>query len=1188
MNLPPYGDEFRRTNNHLSSLKVTASPDPDMFVNISAGGFWLSNEEWIGFVGGRSPGFTAPSSNAKWDLLCLHYTGSPMIIPGTPSANPELPQLERKAFPLAAIYLEQGDAKITSDKIFDLRLFFATSYYHRDLEDRDYVDSHPIDAITGLRDELDQIEAGGFIQNLLNSKADIDGTPSVLFTLNKDFTGVPSSSCGIVVERGSEGNAQFRYNENINQWEYTNDGYTWVQLTNEGPSVTLPIAAADTLGGIKVGARLTINSSTGVLDANVQTSNDFTNTYKEKLDSIEFDATADMTPAEIKTSYESNTDTNAYTDAEKTKLAGIEAGATSGEMSAGDIKTAYESNPNTNAYTDAEKNKLSTVEAGATGDMTAVEIKASYESNLDTNAYTDAEKLKLTGVAVNANDYVHPVQHPPSIIAQDSNNRFVTDAEKTFWGGKADTDNYWSKSELAATGGTADKVDWSQLKNVPSFGSDKWLDPVEDINARDALTPELGDCVLVQDDGDGKAAQYAYNGTAWVKIGDVDWAPLTDAQVKTAYEANADTNAYTDAEKTKLAGIANNANDFTLTPATADTLGGVTIGSGLSVNTNGLIALSFDDTEHGARGGGVLHQVVNTSTAGFMSSGDKTKLDGIQNNANLYELPVASDTILGGVKIDPTGGILLDVDTSQISISVGAVGTLGLVGVENQGNINISNGLISISEADAATFGVVQVGENININSGVISVSHATAGNLGLVQIGDNIILDDVTGTISIDWTALPFDDTMHGARGGGNLHALATQAVHGFMSSVDKIKIDSVESGATGDMTAAEIKTAYESNTDTNAYTDAEKTKLAGIEDNATADMSAAEIKTAYESNTDTNAFTDTLLTKLNGIEDNANDYVHPATHPSTMITYPITTIISVDVNRADSYTADGSFTKPFKTLTNAIANAPAGDVLFRIAPGTYTENIDIEAGMHFICDSVENNDITKIVGTIRFDTNNTTGGADGNIASFSGIDISSDGVNPTVQFYGTNPQRLNLFNSKATSSGLQPALLMNNTGTGSTVVCRNTDFYNTGSGLAINASSGILTLLKGESNSSGTIVSNQFTGTAQIDSKLTFFTGQMTFADTAGGQLINPIINASANSAISNLGGTLILSTPVNLGTGDLIDSGSTGTIEFKTQSDNVAYSAETPANWTSPPAQIKSALDELASRVAALEAV
>lgn len=46
--------------------------------------------------------------------------------------------------------------------------------------------------------------------------------------------------------------------------------------------------------------------------------------------------------------------------------------------------------------------------------------------------------------------------------------------------------------------------------------------------------------------------------------------------------------------------------------------------------------------------------------------------------------------------------------------------------------------------------------------------------------------------------------------------------------------KLDGIEAGATADQTAGEIKTAYESNANTNAYTDAEKSKLAGVETSA------------------------------------------------------------------------------------------------------------------------------------------------------------------------------------------------------------------------------------------------------------------------------------------------------------------------------------------------------------------
>lgn len=75
----------------------------------------------------------------------------------------------------------------------------------------------------------------------------------------------------------------------------------------------------------------TIASSTGtdavVNAATGSTAGALTSADKTKLDGIESGATADQTATEIKTAYESNADTNAYTDGEKTKLAGIEASA---------------------------------------------------------------------------------------------------------------------------------------------------------------------------------------------------------------------------------------------------------------------------------------------------------------------------------------------------------------------------------------------------------------------------------------------------------------------------------------------------------------------------------------------------------------------------------------------------------------------------------------------------------------------------------------------------------------------------------------------------------------------------------------------------------------------------------------------------------------------------------------------
>lgn len=88
-------------------------------------------------------------------------------------------------------------------------------------------------------------------------------------------------------------------------------------------------------------------------------------------------ATITITPEDIKRWYEQNPDTNAFTDAEKAKLAGIADGADvnrvddvlvdgrsvladdkKAKITPEDIKKAYEKNPDTNAFTDAEKQHL--------------------------------------------------------------------------------------------------------------------------------------------------------------------------------------------------------------------------------------------------------------------------------------------------------------------------------------------------------------------------------------------------------------------------------------------------------------------------------------------------------------------------------------------------------------------------------------------------------------------------------------------------------------------------------------------------------------------------------------------------------------------------------------------------------------------------------------------------------------
>lgn len=49
------------------------------------------------------------------------------------------------------------------------------------------------------------------------------------------------------------------------------------------------------------------------------------------------------------------------------------------------------------------------------------------------------------------------------------------------------------------------------------------------------------------------------------------------------------------------------------------------------------------------------YEDATTSKSGLLSASDKQKLDGIAENANKYELPTATSSVLGGVKSSTTG-----------------------------------------------------------------------------------------------------------------------------------------------------------------------------------------------------------------------------------------------------------------------------------------------------------------------------------------------------------------------------------------------------------------------------------------------------------------------------------------------------------------------------------------------------
>lgn len=107
-------------------------------------------------------------------------------------------------------------------------------------------------------------------------------------------------------------------------------------------------------------------------------------------------------------------------------------------------------------------------------DLSVVKNVDNHIDGTTNKVFTGTEKTKLSGIAVGANNYEHPANHPPSIITQDLNNRFVTDSEKSTWNNKSDF------------GGS-----YNDLTDKPSLGSisskDFWTGTQA---AYDLLTPD--------------------------------------------------------------------------------------------------------------------------------------------------------------------------------------------------------------------------------------------------------------------------------------------------------------------------------------------------------------------------------------------------------------------------------------------------------------------------------------------------------------------------------------------------------------------------------------------------------------------------------------------------------------------------------------------------------------------------
>ena len=291
-----------------------------------------------------------------------------------------------------------------------------------------------------------------------------------------------------------------------------------------------------------------------------------------------------------------------------------------------------------------------------------------------------------------------------------------------------------------------------------------------------------------------------------------------------------------------------------------------------SGSTAGPYSISFsyiDENEVDVTVDGVLktkttHYTFASATTIQFTSGN--------NPANSAAIKFQRDTNIGAKKVDFQDGSVLtetDLDSSTDQLLFG-LQELSDDYVKRDGSQTVTGNLVFEGSADdnnETTLAVTNPTADRTITLPDTTGTVVTTGDSGTVtstMINDGTIVNaDINASAAIDGTKI--------SPNFGSQNIVTSGTVDGRDVSTDGTKLDGIESGATADQTAAEIRTLVENATDSNVFTDADHTKLNGIEASATADQTAAEIRTLVGNATDSNVFTDSEKTKLSGIESGA-----------------------------------------------------------------------------------------------------------------------------------------------------------------------------------------------------------------------------------------------------------------------------------------------------------------------------
>ena len=483
-------------------------------------------------------------------------------------------------------------------------------------------------------------------------------------------------------------------------------------------SYVLPTAAANTLGGVKVGTNLSIDSSTGVLSA-TDTVTTVTVTGDGNAITNITDSNGALTATKGSTfSLSNHTHDNVYAPLASPTFTGTPTAPTAdaGTNTTQIATTAFVNTAVSNLVSSAPGtlDTLNELAAALGNDPNfATTIATDIGAKLDSNSADYVKSLSISGTTIT----VTKGDNTTSTLTTQDTTYTLPDATTSTLGGVIVGDG------LSVTNGTISVDDQlpTQTNNSGKFLTTNGT--TASWSTVDALPSQTGNS--------GKYLTTNGSTASWVAIESYSLptaAADTLGGVKIGNGITI-TNGVISADD-QLPSQANNSGkylttngtsaswgtieSYVLPTAASDTLGGIKVGTNLSIDSNGV--LSATDTTYSA---------ATTEAAGLMSAADKTKLDNIDTAANNYSLPIASSSTLGGVKVG-----------SNLSIN----SSTGVLSADNQlpAQTNNSGKFLSTNGTTASWTSISEY-----------SLPIASSSALGGIKVGTNLSINDTTGVLS-------------------------------------------------------------------------------------------------------------------------------------------------------------------------------------------------------------------------------------------------------------------------------------------------------------------------------------------------------------------------------------------------------------------------------------------------------